>query len=89
MGSVNPYAPDLATQRAIIEQELRNCHNTIALLGFRRRVEMRLRETIGDSGAEALKAIDADLRTLAARVTVYEELLAELDAIGEADDEHK
>ena len=72
------YGPNVATQRAILEQELRTCYNTLKLLEYRRRVEQRVAQTIGDSGTEALAAIEQDIRRVACRIEEYGALLAEL-----------
>lgn len=74
------YMPDVDTQRKIIEQDLRLCHNTLAQLGFQRKVEERIAPLVGETSAERLAAIDRELRIMAARIEAYEELLAELPA---------
>ena len=74
----SPYAPDSATQRLIIEQELRLCENTLTLLQYRLKVERRVETLLFDAGAQQIGAIERDLRVMAARIEAYHELLSEL-----------
>jgi hypothetical protein len=76
----SPYAPDTATQRRIIEQDLRLCHNTLAQLEYQLKVERRIASVVGEASAQQITAIEQALRVMAARIEAYQELLAELPA---------
>jgi hypothetical protein len=76
----NPYAPDVATRRKIIESELRAGENTIAQFEYALKVEQRIAAVVGEASAQRIKAIELELRVMAARIEAYTELLSELPA---------
>lgn len=78
----NPYAPDVATRRKIIESELRGCENAATQLEYALKVERRIAAVVGEPSAQRIKAIEHELRVMAARIEAYSELLAELAGDG-------
>jgi hypothetical protein len=74
----SPYAPDVKSRRLIVEQALRELHAALQVREYQMRVERRIASTLGDSGAQTIAQIEADMRCISAQIEGYEEILAEL-----------